>query len=669
MPRTHTQHTQKPRDTGGTEFQASYTLGLLCLQRKQFGEAIEHLSDALRLKAYDVPTLSNLGYALSALQRFDQALAVYDRAVAQQPDSAENHYNRANTLSSLARAADAVDAYDAALALEPAFAEAWANRGGASSKLGRNEAALASYDRALAIKPRLVEALFNRASVLAAMERPLDALAAFDKALLVESKSAAGYLMRGQLLQQLGRTEQALADFTNAARLDPRNATAHLLCGDRLIELFRSDEALKCFEIAIELDPGFAEAHDRRGMALVDIGRIAEARSAHETAVSLSPGKAAFYYNLTAVAGLKPEDPKFAAMRTMEQDGRSLEVEDQILLHFALARSYTDQGDYKLAFTNMRLGNALKRARIDYDERAILADMDNVRSTFGRKLLAKHRGRGNPSSTPVFVLGMPRSGSTLIEQILASCPKVHGAGEISDFVGAAAEVAGENLADLRAFGDDGEAFRDQLGRIGAGYLDRMRGRGAGADRIVDKMPDNFRLAGLIHLALPNARIIHTRRDPMDTCLSCYSKLFSANVPFAYDLGELGRYYRAYDAVMAHWRAVLPAEVLLEVSYENLVADPETQARRLVEHCGLGWDPRCLDFHRNTRFVRTASAVQVRKPIYTDAVARWTKFGADLAPLIAALGPRAPEKAAMQNADGRFLDRLLGVGGYLRRLCA
>ena len=404
-------------------------------------------------------------------------------------------------------------------------------------------------------------------------------------------------------------------------------------------------------------------------MALVDIGRIAEARSAHETAVSLSPEKPAFYYNLTAVAELKPDDPKFAALRTMEQHRGSLEVEDQIPLHFALAKSYTDQGDYKRAFRNLRLGNALKRARIVYDERATLADMDNVRSIFDKRLLAKHRGRGDPSTTPVFVLGMPRSGSTLIEQILASRGKVHGAGEISDFVGVAAEVAGENLADLQAFGDDAEAFREQLRRIGAGYLDRLRARAAGADRIVDKMPDNFRLAGLIHLALPNARIIHTRRDPIDTCMSCYSKLFSADVPFAYDLGELGRYYRAYDAVMAHWRAVLPAEVLLEVRYENLVADPETQARRLVEHCGLEWDARCLDFHRTPRLVRTASAVQVRKPIYTDAVARWTKSGADLAPLIAALGPCAPETIVGNNADGRLLDRLRGVGGYLRRLCA
>ena len=471
---------------------------------------------------------------------------------------------------------NSVDAYDAALALEPAFAEALSNRGGALRKLGHSEAALASYDRALAIKPCLVEALFNRASLLVAMELPLDALAAFDKALSIELKSAAGYLMRGQLLEQLGRTEQALADFTAAARLDPRNTTAHLLRGDQLIELGRSDEALKCFERAIEVDPGFADAHGRRGTALVDVGRVAEARSALETAVSLSPGRAAFYYNLTAVAELEPDDPNFAAMRRIEEDVRSLKVDDQIPLHFALAKSYTDQGDYKRGFHNLRLGNALKRAQTVYDERAVLADMNNVRSIFDKKLLAKHRGRGNPSTAPVFVLGMPRSGSTLVEQILASHPKVHGAGEIFDFVAAAVEVAGENLRDLHTSGDDGETLGDQLSCIGAGYLERLSARGVEADRIVNKMPDNFRLAGLIHLALPNARIIHTRRDPIDTCLSCYSKLFTANVPFAYDLSELGRYYRAYDAMMSHWRAVLPAEVLLEVSYESLVADPESR---------------------------------------------------------------------------------------------
>jgi len=669
MPRTHSNLRQKRRASVGTGFHSSHKLGILCLQRKQFAEAINCLNAALACKADDLSALSSLGFALSASGRFAEALAAYDRAITQKPDSAESHYNRANALRSLGRRVDAVGAYDAALGLDPVFAEALTNRGNSLRELGRDEEALDSYDRALAIKPRLVEALFSRASLLDEMERPLDALAAFDKALSVESKSAAGYLMRGRLLEQLGRTEQALADFTKAGRADPRNAAAHMLRGDKLIELGRSHEALKCFQTAIEVDPGCAEAHDRVGMALVDIGRIAEARLAHEKAVALSPRKAGFYYNLTAVAELKADDPKFAAMTRMEEDIRTLAIDDQIPLHFALAKSYTDQGDYKGAFRNLRRGNALKRTQIDYYERAALADMENVRSIFDRKLLAEHRGQGNPSTMPLFVLGMPRSGSTLIEQILANHPKVHGAGEIRDFVAAAVEVAGENLRDLHTHGEDPEAFRERLGRIGAGYMDRIHARGAGAQRIVNKMPDNFRLAGLIHLALPNARIIHTRRDPMDTCLSCYSKLFSAPVPFAYELGELGRYYRAYDALMEHWRAVLPAEVLLEVGYENLVADPETHARQVVEHCGLDWNPRCLDFHHSARSVRTASAVEVRKPIYTDSVGRWTKFGADLAPLVAALGPCAPANAAMRNADGSFIDRIRRVGGRLRRLCA
>jgi hypothetical protein len=390
----------------------------------------------------------------------------------------------------------------------------------------------------------------------------------------------------------------------------------------------------------------------------VDIGRFEEARRAHERAVALSPRKPGFYYNLTAVAELNSEDPRFIALAEMGEQSRSLSSEDQIPLRFALFNAYSHQGNFKAAFRQLKLGNTLARARIDYDERATLADMGHLRALFTAKLLSENRGTGHASTTPIFVLGMPRSGSTLIEQILASHPNVLGAGEITDFVAAAVEVAGEGLAGLKTRGTDSEAFREQMRHIGGAYVDRIQARYGQADRIVNKMPDNFRLAGLIHLALPNARIIHSRRDPIDTCFSCYSKAFSNIIPYAYDLGELGRYYRSYERLMEHWRATIPSEALLEVQYESLVRDPETQVRKIVEHCGLAWDDRCLDFHRTVRPVRTASAVQVRKPIYADAVGKGRRYADELSPLIAALGP-----------SRGVWDRLRSLGGRLWRQSA
>jgi len=232
----------------------------------------------------------------------------------------------------------------------------------------------------------------------------------------------------------------------------------------------------------------------------------------------------------------------------------------------------------------------------------------------------------------------------LVEQILASHPMVFGAGELSELADIVARLGGAG----RTFADFPENVRalseSDLRELGARYLERVGVLAPAAARITDKMPGNFRFAGLIHLILPHARIIHTRRDPVDTCLSCFSLLFSGDQPHTYDLGELGRYYRAYAALMEHWRSVLPPGVTLEVQYEEVVADFERQARRIVAHCGLEWDEACLEFHQTERPVRTASMVQVRQPVYKTSIGRWRPYKDRLAPLLAALAVEATDDA-------------------------
>ena len=248
---------------------------------------------------------------------------------------------------------------------------------------------------------------------------------------------------------------------------------------------------------------------------------------------------------------------------------------------------------------------------------------------FSAEIMRERAGQGDPSPLPVFIIGMPRSGTTLCEQILASHPKIHGAGELGDFEAAVAALDS-------AGGIPSDIGGEELRAIGAGYLARVAALAPHAARITDKMPANFRFAGLIHLALPNARLIHLRRDPVDTCLSCFSILFGGDQPFTYDLGELGRYYRAYQRLMAHWRAVLPPGVMLEVDYEALVGDFAREARGILTHCGIEWNDACLDFHKTQRPVHTASAVQVRQPIYRSSVGRWRPSGDVLRPLLDAL---------------------------------
>jgi hypothetical protein len=296
-----------------------------------------------------------------------------------------------------------------------------------------------------------------------------------------------------------------------------------------------------------------------------------------------------------------------------------------------LGKAYDEVGRPAKAFGHWLAGNALKRQQIGYNEATTLAELDQVRSVYTSEFIQASRGAGHPSSVPIFIIGMPRSGTTLIEQILASHPRVFGAGELHDLSAAVESTL------VGSGGPPGP--RQRMQDIGAHYVAAIERLAPRANRITDKMPQNFIFAGLIHMALPNAAIIHTIRDPMDTCLSCFSIMFTSKQDFTYDLAELGRYYRHYQDLMAHWHRVLPPGRILDVRYEDVVNDLEGQARRIVTHCGLDWDPQCLAFHETERVVRTASAVQVRQPIYKDAVGHWHRYEEFLAPVMAELKAR------------------------------
>ncbi|HEY1944259.1 MAG TPA: sulfotransferase [Roseiarcus sp.] len=313
-----------------------------------------------------------------------------------------------------------------------------------------------------------------------------------------------------------------------------------------------------------------------------------------------------------------------------------LDVDDRIFPHFALGKAYADIADCERSFRHFSQGGALKRKHRGYDEAQVLRDLELTQAGCASEWFARHYGYGDPSPIPVFIIGMPRSGATLVEQILASHPDVHGAGEINDFEMAMGEIGEVGSLALGRPEFVAQISDEDLRRLGAGYLRRIDAATRPERRIVNKTTENFRFAGLISLALPNARIVHVRRNPLDTCVSCFSNLFLNDLPYSYDLAELGCYYRAYEALMNFWRSVLPHSMMIEVQYEDVVADLEGQARRIVAHCGLPWDARCLDFHNHQRSVRTASVAQVRRPLYTSSVGRWRRYDAFLEPLVAAL---------------------------------
>jgi hypothetical protein len=311
-------------------------------------------------------------------------------------------------------------------------------------------------------------------------------------------------------------------------------------------------------------------------------------------------------------------------------------------LHFALGKAFDDLGQHERSFRHLRDGNALKRAGLAYQEKEVLLLLERIRTAFTPELMQQKYGEGHHSDVPVFVVGMPRSGTTLVEQILASHSKVYGAGEIETFYQAIAKFRSRNGA-AAEFPDFVQAMSPEALRdLGSDYIQLTKSAAPSAERIVNKLPLNFKYVGLIHLALPQARVIHICRNPLDTCFSCFSLLFTGAQSFSYDLGELGRYYRGYAAVMDHWRNVLPRGVMIEVQYEDLIADLEGQARAIVDHCGLPWEDSCLAFHQTKREVKTASSVQVREPLYRTSIGRWRPYEKFLQPLIQALN--APDDA-------------------------
>jgi tetratricopeptide (TPR) repeat protein len=449
--------------------------------------------------------------------------------------------------------------------------------------------------------------------------------------------------LRGQGLQARGRLLEAMRCYEAALAIEPDRIEAHRNLGESFAEahtnlgaafwmLGDGERAMEHFHRAWTLDRSYAPAFGHLGNALAEAGHLAEARAAFDRAVERSQRSGWLYRRWAEVRTVQPDDPPFEAMRRLANETASLEPDERIQLHFGLAKAYADVADYERAAAHLRSGNAQKRATIVYDEAASLARFERIRATCTQARLDEVRGEAEPSRLPIFVVGMPRAGTTLVDQVLASHSKVFGAGELNAFERTFNEVRVENAVEVPFPEAIAALTPAALRRVGSGYVERVRKLAPDKDRIVDKMPANVLFLGAIAAALPNARFVHVRRDPMDTCLSCYATLFSADQPFAYDLGELGRYYRAYDRLAEHWRAVLPAERLLEVRYEELVGDFQRVARAIVAHAGLEWDDACLRFYETPRIVRTASATQVRRPIYDSSIGRHRHFEALLRPL-------------------------------------
>jgi tetratricopeptide (TPR) repeat protein len=579
---------------------------------------------------------NNIGILYYERDEFDQAGAHYRRALELAPNYAEAWSNLGNARRAQKNYDEALVAYRQARQLRPDYADAINNMGTALREMGRLTEAESTYRHALALKPGDPGVLNNLALALKDAEQFTEAAELLTRSLAADASNVKTLTCLALVRLEQKQVSDAEVTAQRALSLAPDEPEAISALGLVRFEQQKSDEAMALFRRAIALKPGHADSHNNIGNILKEDGQLAAARAEYERAIELDPHEAAYYFNLADAKKFARGDAHLAAMERLAAEHRALPDTARSRLSFALSKAYDDLGRHDDAFRWMREGNEIKRRRVGYDEARTLGQFDRIRSIVDRGLIGTKTG-GFDSTLPVFVVGMPRSGTTLVEQILASHPAVHGAGELDDFSRLADRMRDAGGNALRYPDDMPALTAGQLRELGNNYVERLRVRAPQAKRVTDKMPANFIFLGLIHSALPQARIIHVTRDPRDTCLSCYSKLFSAPQDFTYDLGELGRYYRKYAELMKHWHDALPKGRVLDIRYEDVIADVETAARRIVGHCGLDWNPACIAFHEARRPVRTASASQVRRPVYRTSEGRWRDYQNHLGPLLAALG--------------------------------
>ena len=440
------------------------------------------------------------------------------------------------------------------------------------------------------------------------------------------------------VLHRQNKSQEAIAQADLLIAEEPRNPAYRALKGAALGQIGEYEQAIACYEDVLKAFPNQPKSWMSYGHALKAVGRQAESVAAYRRSIALSPTLGEAWWSLANLKTFRFEPRHVEAMREALARG-DLAGEDRYHLDFALGKALEDAQRYEDAFAHYAAGNNLRRTSVVYDAEETSDHVRRSEAVFTAEFFASRKGQGNKAPDPIFIVGLPRAGSTLLEQILATHSEVEGTMELPDIIAIARRLSGrkarsqasnypELLTDLSA---------DELHALGAEYLDRTRiQRKAGKPFFIDKMPNNFAHVGLIHLILPNAKIIDARRHPLGCCFSAYKQHFARGQAFSYDLGELGRYYADYVALMRHFDSVLPGRVH-RVHYEETIDDPEGQVRRLLVACGLPFEEKCLHFYQNDRAVRTASSEQVRQPIFRDGLDQWQHFEAWLGPLKESLG--------------------------------
>ncbi len=493
----------------------------------------------------------------------------------------------------------------------------------------------ALFRHVLQKNPAQVWALCGLAALSLAADVPTDAERLLRHALCQSPHLPLAWRGLGPTLLALGRLPQATAAAQYLCRIEPENPQSWIATAAVAARLMRQEEALAAYLQAVRLQPDEVQLHTSLGHVQKTLGRRAQSEAAYKAALALVPGHAEAYWSLADLKNYRFSDAEVLDLQGHLADPKRAAA-SEAQWHFALGKAFEQRQRYTESFTHYAAGNARRRRDAPFDIDAFAARSAAIRAFFSADYFAAAPPSGAMSAAPIFIVGLPRAGSTLLEQILASHSAVEGTMELPNIPNI--------VRDLEPLGPGRTGYphtlltlpAERLSALGARYLEEVAPLRTQRPHFIDKLPNNFSHIGLIHRLLPNAMVIDARRHPLDCCLSAFKQHFAQGQTFSYDLSDLGRYYRTYLDLMDHWSAVLPGKVLT-VQYEALLADPEVQIRRLLAHCKLQFEPACLRFHETRRSVRTASAEQVRQPLYTSSRGYWRHFDGALEPLRVALG--------------------------------
>jgi tetratricopeptide (TPR) repeat protein/exonuclease VII small subunit len=612
-----------------------------------------------------------LAVARRLQKRFDDALAVTRDLIAHEPANGRAHQEMGHCLRDMGDAQGAFAAYQEAVARNNALLSSWQMLERLHVQAGREGAAdfaAAQVEYLSSLPPQLltvasliqegkmykaeqlcrhflqtqghhVEGMRFLAQIGMSFNVHDEAEFLLESAVVLDPDNVGAHFDYVGTLQKRQKFSEALEQARLLREKDPENAQVDMLYANQNLAVGNFDEALRIYRDRADEAPNNPGIHLTLGHALKTTGEQQEAIKAYRQAYTIKPDFGDAYWSLANLKTYKFDEAQIALMREMEA-APTTQLGDRYHLCFALGKALEDHGAYEESFIYYERGNRLKREEVGYDWRRIAQEIDRQIAHCTPALFADKAGSGNTAKDPIFILGLPRAGSTLLEQILASHSQVEGTMELPNILALAHKLGGRRRIDEEPEypANLSELTREELTEFGEAFIrDTMIHRKAGTPFFIDKMPNNFRHIGLIHMILPNARIIDARRSAMGCCFSGFKQLFAEGQEFTYGLEEVGHYYSDYVRLMDHMDKVLPGKVL-RVRYEEVVADLETQVRRLLDHCELPFEEACLNFHQTERAVRTASSEQVRQPIYQSGVDQWANYSPWLDPLREVLGP-------------------------------